>query len=134
MYYLNLLIYKLCIMKISTQELIDFINSDHADWHGTDHGDTVQAYQGRKAQQVAAALLLIGREMETGEPVLSEQQASDLFFNYLRGLLHPDMVGAESGTSRFCVEICLNQWKTAAFYRGGQSIEKEPLGTVRCFI
>lgn len=104
-------------MKISTKELVDFINSDHAVWGGTDHGDTVQAYQGRKAQQVAAALFLIGREMEAGEPVLSERQAADIFFNQLRGLLHPNMIDGESGTSRFNIEICLNQWKTSAFYR-----------------
>lgn len=105
------------MINLSTEELLAFINSNHSNWRGTDHGDTVQAYQGRKAQQAAAALFLIGREMETDTPTLTENQAKKLFFEHLRDLLSPEMIDsgdvAESGTSRFCIEICLNQWKTA---------------------
>jgi len=96
---------------MSNEALLQIIENDENDWQGTDNGDSTERYQGRQCFVHAAALILIGREMDSGEPLLTTEQAASIFFNQLRHLLKQGYIDGESGNSRFCVEVLLNRWK-----------------------
>lgn len=97
--------------KMSNDELLSIIKNDENDWQGTQNGDSTERYQGRQCFVYAAALILFGREMESGEAILTTEQAADIFFNQMRYLLNQGYIDGESGNSRFCVEVLLNRWK-----------------------
>lgn len=97
--------------KMSNNELLAIIENEENDWQGTDNGDTTERYQGRQCFVYAAALILLGREMETGDAILTTEQAANIFFNQMRYLLNQGYIDGESGNSRFCVEVLLNLWK-----------------------
>lgn len=98
-------------LKVSNSELIEIIKNQDNDWQGTQNGDTTERYQGRQCYVYAAALILFGREMESGTAILTTEQAADIFFNIGRNLLDTSQVEGESGNSRFCPETMLNLWK-----------------------
>lgn len=97
--------------KMSNDELLAIIKNEENDWQGTQNGDSTERYQGRQCFVYAAALILFGREMESGEAILTTEQAADIFFNQMRYLLNQGYIDGESGNSRFCVEVLLNRWK-----------------------
>lgn len=97
--------------KIRNDELLAIIKNDENHWQGTQNGDSIERYQGRQCFVYAAALILFGREMESGEAILTTEQAADIFFNKMRYLLNQGYIDGESGTSRFCAEVLLNRWK-----------------------
>ena len=97
--------------KMSNDELLAIIKNEENDWQGTQNADSTERYQGRQCFVYAAALILFGREMESGEAILTTEQAADIFFNQMRYLLNQGYIDGESGNSRFCVEVLLNRWK-----------------------
>lgn len=97
--------------KMSNDELLAIIENDENDWQGTENGDSTERYQGRQCFVYAAALILFGREMDSGKAILTTEQAADIFFNQMRYLLNQGYIDGESGNSRFCVEVLLNRWK-----------------------
>lgn len=96
---------------MSNEDLLEIINNPKNDWQGIGNGDSTASYQGRQCFVYAAALVLFGRELETGNPILKTDQAADIFFNIGRQLLEPSSIEGESGNSRFCPETMLNIWK-----------------------
>lgn len=97
--------------KMSDQELLEIIENPGNDWNGTENGDSTEHYQGRQCFVYAAALILFGRELETGKAILTTDQAAGIFFNIARKLLDTNSIDGESGNSRFCPETMLNLWK-----------------------
>ena len=103
--------------KMSNEELLQIIENEDSDWQGTDNGDTIEKYQGRQCFVYAAALILIGREMDGDKPILNTEQAASIFYNQLRYLVKQGYIDGESGNSRFCVEVLLNRWKVKFEHR-----------------
>ena len=101
--------------KITIKDLLDIINDTSLDWMGTDNGDTIAKFQARNAQKVAAVIILIGRELETGLELLTHEQAVDIFYDYFSSIEAPPVDNGpqhhESGTGRFFFEIFRGQWK-----------------------
>lgn len=98
--------------QLTNEQLLEIINNPANDWQGTYNGDSTERYQGRQCFVKAAALILIGRELEGGNVELSRKQAEMVFYDVMRDLMHPRSVEGESGNSRFCVETMINLWKT----------------------
>ena len=80
---------------MSNEDLLEIIKNPLNDWGGIDNGDSTARYQGRQCFVYAAALVLFGRELETGTPILNTEQAADIFFNIGRQLLEPSAIEDE---------------------------------------
>lgn len=98
--------------SLTTADLFSILEDTTAQWQGYDNGDSVAAYQGRQMEKYAAAMILVAREMYSGSQIMTPEQVGTVFYEYMRKMLNPVMVDGESGTSRFCIEIAINQWKT----------------------
>lgn len=97
--------------KMSNEDLLNIIKSPENDWQGTLNEDSIYKFQGRQCFVYAAAMILFGRELETGREILTTEQAANIFFNIARNLLDTSSIDGESGNSRFCPETMLNLWK-----------------------
>lgn len=95
--------------QISNDELLSIIfDKDLYLWQGRD--DTIEKYQARLAERFSATLLLVSREILSGENIIDIEMAKTIFYDILRH--HDDkFTPGGSGTGGFFVRLLINFWK-----------------------